>query len=130
MFTLRASRRGPLKGSNIFTWDLLERSWELLKGVLEVKFLPGGSKIVSWVPLGPSWEPLGASWARLGSCRRPLGSLFGSPVLGTLRAILGALGGVLGASWEGLGGILEPSWEVFGAEKGFGNHLGSDYLEL
>ena len=50
--------------------------------------------------------------------------------MGTLGVILGALGGVLGASWEALGSILEPSWEIFGAQKGLGKHLGSNYLEL
>ena len=70
--------------------------------------------------------------AHLGSCERPLGSLFGFPggILGTLGAFLEALGGVLGASWEALGSILETSWEIFGAQKGLGEHLGSDYLEL
>ena len=121
MFTLRASRRGPLEARGEET----RRSVDARKGgkqktqQIDSKWVSLGGSEASWEGLGGSWgalvEGLGvlrSSWVHLGY------------VLGASGSVLGASEDLLGGSWRHLGSILERlgrCWEGLGE---FCGHLG------
>ena len=50
--------------------------------------------------------------------------------MGAFGSVLGALGTVLGPSWEALGAILESCWSTFGGSEALGKRFGSDFANI